>query len=87
MKPRVSELLKDAQQLDHRDLADLVHELLRVLDVPETSDRAPADTSVEGAWKSEALARLAEIDDGSVESVDGRGSLDAAREQLAARRG
>jgi hypothetical protein len=32
------------------------------------------------------LRRLEEIEDGSVQSVDGRSSLDLARKQLAARR-
>lgn len=46
----------------------------------------PFDEGAESAWTSEVLRRLEEIEDGSVQSVDGRSSLDLARKQLAARR-
>lgn len=86
MNSRVSELLKDAQQLSHQDLAELVHELLHALDASDHGDGFTDLAGAKSAWSSEALRRLEEIEDGSVQSVDGRSSFDLARKQLAARR-
>lgn len=88
MEPRVSELLQDAQKLNHEDMADLVHELLRAFDPPEDmGNSTPSDDAVDRAWEQEALQRLHEIETGSVQCVNGQETLARARRQLADRRG
>lgn len=86
MERSVSELLRDAQQLSHQDLTDLVHELLHALEASDSADEATDAEGAEKAWTSEALQRLEEIEDGSVHSVDGPNALESVREQLAAHR-
>lgn len=83
MSPDAAEILESAKQLEHDQIAALVHELLGVLEEDEGGTDLEA---VQSAWEAEFRRRVDEIRTGAVELVDGQETLALAREDLAARR-
>lgn len=83
MSPTVAEMFEKAKSLEHDEMADLVYQLLRVLDDKDPDlDQAEVDQ----AWRAEFRRRINDVESERVELVDGRETLAMAREMLAARR-
>lgn len=83
MSPDAAEILERAKQLEHDQIAALVHELLGVLE----EDEGGTDLEVmQSAWETELRRRVDEVANNTVELVDGRETRALAREELAARR-
>lgn len=84
MTPEVADVLATARALRRDQIADLTHQLLRVLD----DDEPEVDQfQVDEAWAIELRRRIDDIESGRVELVDGRETIAMARAWLAARRG
>ena len=72
MPDQVSELVKRGRELAPADRERLVDELLESLN-------EPAATELNAAWEAEIEKRLAEYDQGGVESVDAAEAFAKAR--------
>lgn len=78
----IAEVLETAKALRRDQIADLAHELLRVLDADDASiDQADIDA----AWRQEIHRRVDELESGTVKLVDHDETVAAARAILASR--
>jgi putative addiction module component (TIGR02574 family) len=76
MSSRIMERLRDeALQLPEAERAELAHELVKSLD-------GGADASAAGAWETELLRRLQELDAGVAKTVDRKEFSRRIRERL-----
>jgi len=79
---KLEEVWADAEKLDGPQRAELAERLLASLDDDEPGE----DADVEEAWLAETRRRVAEIDRGEAELVDGPAALAQLRAELADRR-
>lgn len=75
MARAIVDIEQDIQELSARERAELLRCLIADLD-------APAEVDVEEAWLKESERRLAEIENGTAETIAGRQVLEEARSRL-----
>ncbi len=80
MSPDAAEILRHARMLEHDELAQLVEELIHVLD--ERPEHPSDSAELSDGWRREIQRRLRDIDQGGVDVVDGRESLSRVRAAL-----
>jgi len=77
----LAELIQAARGLEPADRVKLADELMASVEEHEATD-----PKVDSAWHAEFHRRIAEVESGRVELVDGRETMRIARERIAERR-